>query len=87
MNFVVFRCRKDPDYFIITDEDHAAGVPSGACPSGGDLEKIGVFAEQAERRVAFNETIAKNSIAQNGFYRIEAKTFDPVAQPPGTMPG
>ena len=87
MDFVVLRCKSDPDYFIITDEEHQDSVPSAACPSGGELEKVGTYAEMGEERIAFNESIAKNTIREHGFYRIEAKTFDPVAERPGTMPG
>ncbi|NIV75631.1 MAG: hypothetical protein GWN37_12555 [Gammaproteobacteria bacterium] len=87
MKFVVFRCTKDRDYFVVTDEPHAAGLKGDLCPSGGELERLGEFAEMGERRVAFNEALAKDAIKRQGYYRFEAKTFDPVAQAPGTMPG
>jgi hypothetical protein len=38
-------------------------------------------------RAAFNEMIAKDAIKTQGYYRFEAKTWDPVAQTPGTLPG
>ena len=87
MKFIVFRCKKAPDYFVVTDEAHLGSLPGGVCPGGGELEKVGEYPELGESRVAFNEAIAKNSIASQGFYRFEAKTFDPVAVSPGTMPG
>jgi uncharacterized protein YcgL (UPF0745 family) len=87
MKFVVYRCSKAPDYFIVTDEEHRDRVPEAACPDGGKLEEVGRFPEMGDERAAFNETIAKNSIREQGFYRIEAKSFDPVAQRPDSMPG
>ncbi len=79
MEFVVYRCVKDPDYFIITDAEHADSLSGSECPNGGDLEKLGAFAEMGGERVAFNEGIAKSAIRKQGYYRIEAKSFDPVA--------
>lgn len=87
MRFVIFRCVNDPDFFIVTDEAHVAQVGSSCCPSGGELERLGEYGEMGDQRVAFDETLAKNSIEHQGFYRFEARSFDPVAQPPGTMPG
>jgi len=39
-----------------------------------------------DTRVAFNEGIAKDVIENQDYYRIESKTFDSVAQAPGTAP-
>lgn len=39
-----------------------------------------------EERAAFDEELAKRSIDENGFYRFHSKTFDPVAEPPRSMP-
>ena len=86
MKFVVYQCTKTPDYFLITDEEHKAQMKGKMCPEGGNLELIGEYPEMGELRVAFNESIAKNAIENQGFYEIESKTFDPVAQSPGTMP-
>lgn len=86
MTFLVYRCTADPDYFVITDPEHKDKVSAGACPGQGELEEVGEFPELGEERVAFNEAIAKDAIKNQGFYRIESKTFDPVAQAPGTMP-
>ena len=88
MEFHVFRCTSDQDYFIVTDAAHeAAARQANLCPTRGDkLEKVGVFGEMGKERAAFDETIAKNSIAEHGFYRFEAKTFDPVAERPLAMP-
>ena len=56
-------------------------------PNGGDLEKVGAFAEMGKDRVAFSEDIAKSAIRKQGYYRIEAKSFDPVAAAePDTQP-
>ena len=82
MEFIVFRCRSDPATFIVTDAAHVGGLPAGLCPDGGELEKVGAFAEIGKRRQAFDETLAKNSIAHQGFYRFTAKTFDWIEQPP-----
>ncbi len=87
MKFVVFRCTKDRDYFVVTDQSHAGELKGNLCPSGGELERIGEYDEMGEARVAFNEVLAKDAIKRQGYYRFEAKTFDPVAQTPGTMPG
>lgn len=86
MKFVVYRCTKTPDYFLITDEAHRDQMRGGMCPEEGDLELIGEYPELGESRVAFNESIAQSAIKKQGFYQIESKTFDPVAQAPGTMP-
>ena len=44
------------------------------------------FPEMGEERAAFDEEVAKRSIEENGFYRFHSKTFDPVAEPPRSMP-
>lgn len=88
MTFLIYRCKADSDYFLITDPDHKDTVSGSLCPSGGELEEVGEFPEMGEKRVAFNEDIAKNAIEKQGYYRIEAESFDPVAERPGTrMPG
>ena len=86
MKFLIYRCTAEPDYFVITDHDHKDRVSGTACPGGGDLEEVGEFPEMGEARVAFNEAIAKDAIKTQGYFRIEAKSFDPVAQAPGTAP-
>lgn len=82
MNFHVFRCAKDPDYFIVTDEAHLNNMKGSLCPRGGELNKLGEYAQMGKDRVAFDETLAMNSINNQGYYRFEAKTFDPVGQAP-----
>ncbi len=82
MKFIVYRCTKDPDYFIVTDRHHVEQVREAMCPSGGDVERIGEYAEMGESRVAFDETLAKNSIEHQGFYRFEANTFAAVPEAP-----
>ena len=88
MEFHVFQCRADKEYFIVTDEAHLDKVlKGGLCPTADDtMEKVGVFAEMGEDRAAFDEGMAKRSIENQGFYRFEAKTFEPVASRPLTMP-
>lgn len=39
-----------------------------------------------KERVAFDEQLAKDSITSQGYYRFEAKSFDPVAERPLAMP-
>jgi hypothetical protein len=82
VKFVVYRCIKDPDYFIVTDQQHVAEVRDAMCPSGGDVKKIGEYEEMGKSRVAFNETLAKNSIAHQGFYRYSATSFAAVPEAP-----
>jgi len=87
MEFHVFQCRKDRDIFVVTDEEHLDGVTPALCPTPGDeLEKVGVFAAMGEERAAFDERLAKNSIESQGYYRFEAKSFNPVAEWPLAMP-
>jgi len=86
MKFTVYRCTNDPDYFVVTDDAHKIAVSGAACPSGGDLSEVGKFAEMGKDRVAFNEALAKDAIKMQGYYRFEAKTWDPVAQTPETIP-
>ncbi|MDH3690686.1 MAG: hypothetical protein OEU36_14655 [Gammaproteobacteria bacterium] len=87
MKFLVYRCVKEPDYFIVTDKDHVHKVKGSLCPSGGDVEEIGEYDEMGKSRVAFDETLAKNSIEHQGYYLFEASTFAPVSKSRGTMPG
>ena len=82
MNFRVYRCTKDPDYFIVTDESHLDKIDGEICPSGGSIEIVGEFAEMGDIRAAFDETLAKNSIEHQGFYLFEARGFAPVPPAP-----
>ncbi len=67
MEFHVFRCKKDQDYFVVTDEEHAGKLGKDVCPTPDDeLEKVGVYSEMGEGRVAFDETIAKEFIRRQG---------------------
>ena len=87
MSFHVYRCKKDKDIFFVTDDDHVSKVTERLCPTAGDeLEKVGEFSKMGETRAAFDETIAMNSIESQGYYRFEAKTFNPVAEWPLAMP-
>lgn len=88
MEFHVFRCKKDQDYFVITDDEHAETLGNDVCPAPDDeLEKVGVYSEMGKDRVAFDEKIAKEFIRRQGYYRFEAPTFDPVAIPAISQPG
>lgn len=88
MTFLVYRCKSDPDYFLITDPDHKDAVSGSVCPNGGELEEVGEFPEMGAERVAFNEDIARDAIDNQGYYLMESESFDPVSERPGTrMPG
>ncbi len=78
MKFIVYQCSQDQDYFIVTDAEHESKVTAKLCPSGGELTKVGEYPEMGEKRAAFDETLAKNSIEHQGYYRFEAKGFAPV---------
>ena len=82
MKFVVFQCSKDPDYFIVTDEAHKSEMKGSLCPSGGDLKEVGEYSEMGAERAAFDETLAKNSIEKQGYYRFEAPSMAAVPPSP-----
>jgi len=88
MDFHIFQCASDKDYFVVTDDAHVEQVMKGnVCPTEGDkLEKIGVFTAMGKSRAAFDEELARRSIESQGYYRFEAKSFDPVAERPISMP-
>ncbi len=86
MKFTVYRCVDDPDLFVVTDDVHRKDISAAACPGGGGIKEVGRFDEMGEDRAAFNEMLAKDAIKTQGFYRFEAKTWDPVAQAPAAMP-
>ena len=88
MEFHVFQCKTDKDFFVVTDEAHLDKLndPSITPTPGDELEKVGVFGEMGEDRVAFNEGFAKRSIENQGFFRFHSKTYDPVGEPPFSMP-
>lgn len=86
MTFVIYQCEDAPEYFVVTDTEHMREVKKEVCPGGSGMKEIGTYSELGKDRVAFNETIAKDAIKNQGYYRFEAKTWDPVAQAPGTMP-
>lgn len=84
MEFVIFRCSSDPEVFIVTDEEHSGQLPTDLCP-GGQLERVGEFAEMGKDRIAFNEAIAKSAIRDHGCYKFAAKSFS-TSEWPATMP-
>jgi len=62
-------------------------VTNRLCPTPDDeLEKVGVFSEMGKERAAFDETLAMNSIENQGYHRFEAKSFNPLAEWPLAMP-
>lgn len=85
MKFVVYRHVQDRDSFVVTDSAHERDAVQ-KLPVEDKLEKVGEFPEMGEERAAFDESLAKNSIKDHGFYRFAAKTFAPAGQPPLTMP-
>lgn len=88
MKFIVYRCPEDRDFFLVTDQEHMGIIAAALCPTaGGEPEMVGEFEEMGDDRVAFDEQIARNSIAHQGYYRFEAKSFAPVAEAPSAMPG
>ncbi len=89
MEFHVFQCKTDKDFFVITDEEHLDALKNlNVSPTPGDeLEKVGVFGEMGKDRAAFDEETAKNSIEKQGFFRFHSKSLDPLGEPPFGMPG
>lgn len=86
MEFVIYRCTKDPECFVVTDEAHAETLSADICPTpGGRLERVGKYAEMGPERVAFNEAIAKSAIRSRGYYLFGAKSFS-TAEWPAAMP-
>ncbi|MAF96289.1 MAG: hypothetical protein CMM60_11125 [Rhodospirillaceae bacterium] len=88
MEFHVFQCKIDKDFFVVTDEAHLDVLNDpGITPTPDDeLEKIGVFGEMGPDRAAFDEGFAKRSIESQGFFRFHPKTYDPAGEPPLSMP-
>ena len=88
MEFHVYQCQTDKDFFVITDEVHLDALknPNVSPTPGDELEKVGVFGEMGKDRAAFDEGLAKRSIESQGFYRFHAKSLDPMGEPPFAMP-
>ena len=89
MEFHVFQCKTDKDFFVVTDEVHldVLNDPNVSPTPGDELEKVGVFGEMGKDRAAFDEDFAKRSIEAQGFYRFHSKSLDPIGEPPLGMPG
>ncbi|MDP6389601.1 MAG: hypothetical protein QF654_06880 [Alphaproteobacteria bacterium] len=90
MEFHVFQCKADRDFFVVTDGEHVEACmknPDATPTPGDELESVGVFGEMGRTRAAFDEAFAKHCIAKYGYYRFHSKTYDPVAQAPMAMPG
>ena len=89
MEFHVFQCQTDKDYFVVTDETHLDVLKNpNVSPTPGDvLEKVGVFGEMGKERAAFDEGLAMRSIESQGFYRFHSKSLDPLGETPLAMPG
>lgn len=87
MEFHIFQCEREKDCFVVTDAAHEAELTAKVCPYPDDkLVKVGVFGELGDKRVAFDEGLAKRSIEKQGYFRFTAKSFDPVVERPLTMP-
>jgi len=88
MNFHVFQCKTDGDFFVVTDEGHLDTLNNpGVSPTPGDeLIKVGVFGEMGKDRAAFDEEFAKRSIESQGFYRFHSKAYDPLGEAPLGIP-
>ncbi len=89
MEFHVFQCKTDKDFFVVTDEAHLGVLkdPKVTPTPGDELEKIGIFGEMGIERAAFDEGLAKRSIESQGFFRFHSKSFDPLGEPPLPAPG
>jgi hypothetical protein len=89
MEFHIFQCATDRDFFVVTDEDHLETLndPDVSPTPGDTLEKVGVFGEMGKDRAAFDEDFAKRSIETQGFYRFHAKSLDPLGEAPMGIPG
>ncbi len=86
MEFIVYQCAADPDYFVVTDTAHESKLPKTAGPSKGALKRVGAFAEMGKDRLAFDERLAKSAIGKQGYYLFEATSFAPMPEAP-EMPG
>lgn len=88
MEFHVFQCKTDKDFFVVTDEAHLDALKDlNVSPTPGDeLIKVGQFGEMGKDRAAFDEAFAKRSIESQGFYRFHSKSLDPLGEPPLGMP-
>jgi hypothetical protein len=86
MNFLVYQVKKDPEYFIITDDAHRAQAYETLGVQGGDLEPVGSFGKMGKERVAFDEAAAIASIKKKGYYQTHAEHLADVPIAP-EMPG
>lgn len=86
MDFIIYQCAADPDYFVVTDAAHESKLPQTAGPSKSELKRVGTFAEMGKERRAFDERLARNAIDTQGYYLFEATSFAPVPEAP-EMPG
>ena len=82
MNFLVYQIKKDPEYFIITDDAHRAQAYESLDVKGGELEPVGSFGEMGKERVAFNEAAAKVAIEKKGYYKAHAEHLADVPMAP-----
>tara|TARA_B100000315_G_C14542569_1_gene571638 strand:- start:992 stop:1243 length:252 start_codon:yes stop_codon:yes gene_type:complete len=82
MKFHVFQSSNDPNHYVVTDEGH---MEDGTTTKKYRLDKmidLGSYAELGDRRVAFNEQIAKGAIRSRGAYEFDA-TSGIVTHTPG----
>ena len=90
MEFHVYRCKIDRNFFVVTDETHldeCLNNPNALLTFDDELEKVGVFSEMGKDRAAFDEALAKRFIEKQGYYRFHSKSSDPMGEPPLPMPG
>ena len=76
MQFHVYQSPNEPDHYFVTDKDAATTTLPGR------LIDVGVFPEMGDKRVAFNEEIAKSAIRSQGFYEFTAMS-DLLMETPG----
>ncbi len=86
MNFLVYQDTKEPEYFIVTDDAHKDQAYKNLGVAQGDLKAIGSFEEMGERRVAFDEMMAKAAIKKKGYFKAHAEHLADVPMAP-EMPG
>jgi hypothetical protein len=85
MMFQVYQHERDQDSFVVTDKEHAKETIEMLSVQDR-LTLVGEYAEMGPDRVAFDETLARNSIRDHGFYRFTAKSFAPEGERPFAMP-
>lgn len=87
MNFFIYQCTEDSEYFVVTDAAKKDKLDPRECPCcRSELKPIGRFEEMGERRVAFDEAQAKAVIRKQVYYKFHAEHLAGVPIAP-EMPG